>query len=77
MYRDMTTNLSIEAASITTELEQRGQQLFEEHLQFIMDFAKENRNKADRSWPVLLKSNTFFNHVSSYIGGIRKGRQQQ
>ena len=26
------------------------------------------------SWPVLLKSNAFFNHVTAYLSGVAKGR---
>jgi len=36
-----------------------------------MDYAKNNPDKADRSWPVLLKSNPFFLLVMAYIQGIR------
>jgi hypothetical protein len=36
-----------------------------------MDYAKNNPDKADKSWPVLLKSNPFFLLVMAYIQGIR------
>lgn len=49
--------------------------MIQEHLMFINDFAKQNRDKADKSWPVLLKSNAFFGHVTSYISGIRQTQQ--
>src|SRR5271168_4605607 len=37
-----------------------GEALICEHLLHIIDFAKNNPDKADKSWPVLLKSNPFF-----------------
>ncbi|MHC2394559.1 hypothetical protein [Bradyrhizobium liaoningense] len=52
-------------------------ELIRAHLLHIIDFAKNNKDKADKSWPVLLKSNAFFNHINhitAYVAGVAKGR---
>ena len=57
--------------SIPGILQDRGIEIVREHLSRIVVYAKKNKNKADRSWPVLLKSNAFFGHVTAYLTGIR------
>lgn len=46
--------------------------LIQEHLGLIVEYAKKNKDKADRSWPTLLKSNTFFGYITAYLAGVRK-----
>jgi hypothetical protein len=53
-------------------MKDEGSQLIREHLKYIIGFAKINKEKADRSWPVLLKSNNFFTYIMAYLAGIRK-----
>jgi hypothetical protein len=59
-------------ALIPDELGVSGSSLIQEHLLYILDYAGRNKDKADRSWPVLLKSNQFFVFVTAYLAGIRK-----
>ena len=47
--------------------------LIQAHLLNILNYAKNNKSKADKSWPVLLKSNAFFSYICAYLEGIRKG----
>lgn len=54
----------------------QGSLLVQEHLLYILDYAAKNQDKANRSWPVLLKSNTFFTFITAHLSGIRKGKQQ-
>jgi hypothetical protein len=56
-------------------LKEHGHPLIREHLQYIIDYAKSNKDKADRSWPVLLKSNTFFTYIMAFLAGKRSGLQ--
>ena len=58
--------------TIPAAMESEGDSLIRTHLLRIMDYAKANKDKADRSWPVLLKSNTFFNYVTAFIAGTRQ-----
>jgi hypothetical protein len=53
-------------------LQTEGDALIREHLLYIIDYAKDNRDKADRSWPVLLKSNAFFTYITTYLAGVRR-----
>ena len=46
-----------------------GHTLIQTHLLNILNYAKNNKNKADKSWPVLLKSNAFFNYICAYMEG--------
>jgi len=54
-------------------LEANGLQMVQELLGHILDYAKNNKDKANKSWPVLLKSNAFFNFVCAYLQGVRVG----
>jgi AIPR protein len=73
IYKDLVENQSIEFTEIERVLDNRGSELIRFYLQSIMEFARNNKDKADRSWPVLLKSNAFFSLVVAYVGGQRKG----
>jgi hypothetical protein len=54
-------------------LQENGRALIQEHLLHILSYARKNKSKADKSWPVLLKSNAFFGFVTAYLEGIRLG----
>jgi hypothetical protein len=73
VFKDLVENQKTDSTGIIEELRARGSQMIQEDLLHIIDFAKNNSDKADRSWPVLLKSNTFFGHTTAYIAGIRRG----
>jgi hypothetical protein len=73
IFRDLAENQKRDVSSIPPFLATDGSPLIQMHLLRILEFAKDNKDKADGSWPVLLKSNAFFNYVSAYISGIRKG----
>lgn len=72
IFKDLVEQ-KVDPATIPDVLMKRGFDLICEHLMHIVDFAKNNRDKADKSWPSLLKSNTFFGHITAYISGIRQG----
>jgi len=71
IFRDLTINQKRDPSEIPSILQRYGAPLVQEHIKLMIDFAKENKDKADRSWPVLLKNNTFFSHVTAYIAGAR------
>jgi hypothetical protein len=48
-----------------------GDSIIREHLCHILICAKRNKSRANKSWPALLKSNSFFERVCAYIEGIR------
>lgn len=72
LYKDLVDLKGNAFPEIPKLLVKEGSPLIQEHLLHIVDYAKKNKAKADRSWPVLLKSNTFFNYITAYISGIRK-----
>ena len=71
IFRDLTALQGNSYSCIPSILSNRGEAIICEHLLHIMDYAKNNPDKADKSWPVLLKSNPFFLLVMAYIQGIR------
>ena len=73
LYKDLVQMQGNTPSSIPNILEQHGEALIREHLCLVVEFAKNNKDKADRSWPTLLKSNTFFNYFTAYLMGIRSG----
>ncbi len=46
-------------------------------LSLILNFARNNPNIANKSWPTLLKSQSFFTHVCSYIAGLEEQNAEQ
>jgi hypothetical protein len=72
IFKDL-VDQGIDPVTIPSVLKERGPDLIREHLLRIVDFAKINKDKADKSWPALLKSNTFFSHITTYISGFRRG----
>jgi len=75
IFRDLTELQKKDPSEITPILQKEGTRLVQTHLMHIIDYAKSNKDKADRSWPVLLKSNAFFNFVAAYVSGIRRGAE--
>jgi len=71
IFRDLTGLQGKDPREIPSILAKHGDKLISEHLLHIIDYAKNNPDKADKSWPVLLKSNSFFVLVMAYIQGIR------
>jgi hypothetical protein len=72
IYKDLVDFKKKDPAEIPEILRIQGDTLIREHLLYIIDYAKGNKDKADRSWPVLLKSNTFFTYITTYLAGIRR-----
>jgi hypothetical protein len=74
LYHDLAAIRKSDPATIPGILQKEGSALIREHLRFMIDFHRDPTNPmADRSWPVLLKSNSFFGHIKAYISGIRRG----
>ena len=76
IYEDLVKFQNREFALVPAALAKKGSSLIQEHLTYILDYANKNKDKANRSWPVLLKSTTFFTFITAHISGIRKGKQQ-
>ena len=72
LFKDIVDFQGEDPSRIPALLEKTGSALVQEHLCHIIDYAKSNQDKADRSWPVLLKSNAFFTYITAYLAGIRK-----
>ena len=72
LFKDLVELQGKDPSAIPDELQRAGSQLIQEHLLYILDYARKNKDKADRSWPVLLKSNQFFVFITAYLAGIRK-----
>jgi hypothetical protein len=73
IFKDLVDIQKRDPSSILDVLAAEGSLLIQTHLLNIIDYAKNNKDKADRSWPVLLKSNAFFTYITAYLAGIRKG----
>jgi hypothetical protein len=73
LYKDLVDFQKKSATEIPKLLQKEGTTLIQEHLLNILNYAKNNKSKADKSWPVLLKSNAFFNYICAYLEGIRRG----
>ena len=71
LFKDLAEFQKIDPVSIPDLLKTDGSRLIQEHLRYTIEYAKNNKDKAGGSWPVLLKSNTFFGFVTAYIQGIR------
>ena len=72
IFMDLVNVQGNSASAIPEILATNGSALIPEHLGMIIDYAKKNKDKADKSWPTLLKSNSFFSNVTAYIQGIRQ-----
>ena len=72
IFKDLVDLQSKNPSAIPEFLTNEGSALIQSHLLFILDYAKSNKEKADKSWPTLLKSNVFFENIMAYLAGIRK-----
>jgi hypothetical protein len=59
------------------EFESVPQEIILDTLSLILRFAKNNPDIANKSWPTLLKSQSFFSHVCSYIKGLEEQNAEQ
>jgi hypothetical protein len=73
IFKDLVEFQKKDASEIPQLLKKGGYPLIQDQLLNILNYAKHNKSKADKSWPVLLKSNAFFSYVCAYLQGIRKG----
>ena len=71
IYKDLVDFQKKDPSEIPKLLQTDGRALIQEHLFHILNYVKNNKSKADKSWPVLLKSNAFFAYITAYLGGIR------
>ena len=71
IYKDLVDFQKNDPSRIPELLQEDGLALIQEHLLHILSYAKNNKSKADKSWPVLLKSNAFFGFIAAYLEGIR------
>ncbi len=72
LFKDLVELQGKDPSELPEILSTGGSRLIQEHLLCILDYAGKNKDKADRSWPVLLKSNQFFVFIMAYLAGIRK-----
>jgi hypothetical protein len=73
LYKDLVEFRKTDPTTIPAVLKKNGQEIIQDLLNHIMTYAKNNYDKANKSWPVLLKSNAFFTYVCAYLQGIRAG----
>jgi hypothetical protein len=74
IYKDLVDFQKKDPSEIPKLLSKEGHALIQSHLLNILNYAKNNKSKADKSWPVLLKSNAFFSYICAYLEGIRKSK---
>lgn len=72
LYKDLVEFQKKSLLTIPELLQTDGQALIRTHLVHVLNYAKNNTARADKSWPVLLKSNAFFSYVCAYLEGIRQ-----
>jgi hypothetical protein len=75
LFKDLVDLRGKDPSEIPGLLRSEGSDLIQEHLLHIIEYAKSNKEKADKSWPVLLKSNTFFTYITAYLAGIRQSEK--
>jgi hypothetical protein len=73
LYKDLVDFRKKDPSEIPQLLQKEGNALIQAHLLNILNYAKNNKSKADKSWPVLLKSNAFFSYICAYMEGIHSG----
>jgi hypothetical protein len=71
IFKDFKDFQKRDPSELPKYLEINEKKLIREHLYAIIDFQKQNKTKADKSWPVLLKSNTYFNYITLHLQEIR------
>ena len=72
IFKDYRDFQGWDPAGLPSRLDESGEAIIREHLFYILTYARKNKSRAEKSWPVLLKSNTFFTRVADYIQGIRE-----
>jgi hypothetical protein len=72
IFKDLVDLQGKDPSSVPGILDKEGSSLIREHLLHILDYAKTNKDKANKSWPTLLKSNVFLDNIMAYLRGIRK-----
>ena len=72
IFRDFVDFQQKDPTDLPPCLNLEGDDWIREHLNHILQFAKANKSRASKSWPSLLKSNSFFERVCGYIQGIRR-----
>jgi hypothetical protein len=73
IYKDLVDFQKKDSSEIPKVLQKEGGTLIQTHLLNILNYAQNNKTRADKSWPVLLKSNAFFNYMCAYMEGIHSG----
>lgn len=64
-------------SDLIENLESTGNRIIENVLSVIFTFASKNPDIANKSWPTLFKSQSFFTHVCSFIDGIEQQKAEQ
>ena len=64
-----------ETQTLLDELNNSTQSTINDIISVILNFSKNNPEIANKSWPTLLKSQTFFNHICSYLSGLEDRTQ--
>jgi hypothetical protein len=59
------------------EFKENNEAIIVEMLQTIFKFSDENPDVANKSWPTLLKSQSFFTHICSYLKGQEYNKAEQ
>ena len=62
---------------LLSDLNNNSQTIINNALSIILNFARNNPEIANKSWPTLLKSQTFFNHICSYLSGLEERDVEQ
>lgn len=68
LFEEQVRILDGTAEDLLSELDEDVQPIIDK-LSIVIDYAKENPQIANKSWPTLLKSQTFFENVVSYLKG--------
>jgi hypothetical protein len=71
IFKDYKDLLGKDPSTLPVYMEINGHNAILEHIGYILDCAQKNADVADKYWPTLLKSNSFFNSAVNYIQGVR------
>ena len=67
IYYDLVDLHKMDPAEFPNSLTENGSALIQSYLLHTIEYAKGDKDKANKSWPVLLKSNTFFGYVKAHL----------
>jgi hypothetical protein len=70
IFQEWADILAKDPAQLPEHLKVNGRAVIQQHLRWIFDFARDNPDTFEKSWPSMMKSNTFVGKVVSYIRGI-------